>query len=63
MTQVVLPCLGKVDEEPDTEVRRRSTQFLVDIARDCQSQHCQDVLNLLRSVSEGLDVKNEQNLI
>ncbi len=48
---VVLPQLGHISDDPDPRVRNMAVQLLVDVAQVCQTQRCQEVLDIIKKVS------------
>ncbi|XP_072035978.1 tuberin-like isoform X2 [Amphiura filiformis] len=49
---VVLPQLGHITDDPDPRVRNMAVQLLVDVAQVCQTQRCQDILDIIKKVVE-----------
>ena len=47
---VVLPQLGHISDDPDPRVRNMAVQLLVDVAQVCQTQRCQDILDIIKKV-------------
>ena len=48
---MILPQLGHVDQETDTQVTNKAVQLLVEVGLSCQTNRCHDVIYVLKRVS------------
>lgn len=50
MERIVLPCMSHIESDPDLPVRNAAVQLLVNVAGDCGSKSCLEILDILSKV-------------
>lgn len=53
MRQVLLPALGNISTETDSEVLLRAIQLLIEVISQCRSSWCLDLLEIIAKVMGG----------
>ena len=59
----MLPYLNHIAEDQDVTVRNVAVQILLDLCQMCDSQRCQDFLDIIEKVTFRLDLSQFSFLI